>query len=134
MESFVKYYFRGIIEIIKETPEERKRRRNRPYMECSFDMGVSEQEFRIIAEKELKRIKRINKGWVDGHVVFAIVESNSGISDWKFSIDYNDYGHVTGRYWIISDNKNSKIPESVATRICWGIEQAIIESKRKEDI
>ena len=32
-------------------------------------------------------------------------------------IDFNDYGHITGRYWIVSENEDSNIPYYIAYNI-----------------
>lgn len=41
----------------------------------------------------------------------CIVQSQSGISEWEFWVDFNDYGHITGRFWWHTDNSDSNIPE-----------------------
>ncbi len=65
----------------------------------------------------------------DGPVVYGIVESQSGLSEWSFTIDFNDYGHITGEYWITTDNDDSIIPERVAGRI----REAILNIKIDSD-
>ncbi len=49
--------------------------------------------------------------YLDGPVVYGVVQSQSGISEWNFKLDFNDYGHITGTYWLSSDNDDSNIPE-----------------------
>ena len=43
--------------------------------------------------------------------------SQSGISEWDFELDFNDYGKITGTYWISSDNYDSMIPETLGNLI-----------------
>lgn len=103
----------GAVLFCKSEAEERQRR-NTP---CNFDNGISKEEFITIAESVCKPIKRITKFSIEGPIIKATVRSQSGISDWKFSIDFNDYGKITGRYCISGGNSDSKIPSSVAERI-----------------
>jgi hypothetical protein len=42
------------------------------------------------------------------------VRFNSGLSTWAAKIDFNDYGHLTGRYWLKAENSQSIIPEHFA--------------------
>lgn len=84
---------------------------------CNFDNGISRTEFNEIVEKELKAIKRINDFSINDTVIRARVRSQSGISEWRFTVDFNDYGKITGNYWLNSKNNDSQIPESVAENI-----------------
>ena len=91
-----------------------ERRRNTP---CDFVDGISEEEFAMLVCKEKQRIKRLSEITVNGPVIYGTVQSQSGISEWGFKLDFNDYGHITGRYWMSSDNEDSKIPERVGNLI-----------------
>ena len=71
-------------------------------MNYKFD-EVTEEEFQIIAKNVGKYMNRLIDFIVDQKTIYGIVESQSGLSDWKFKIDFNDYGHITGRYWIVSE-------------------------------
>ena len=42
------------------------------------------------------------------------VRSNSGLTTWSARVDFNDYGHLTGNYWLETDNTESVIPEHFA--------------------
>lgn len=64
-----------------------------------------------------KGIRRITSLYAEGAMVYGTVHSQSGISDWCFSVDFNDYGKLTGAYWISTDNNDSDIPKVVADRI-----------------
>lgn len=97
----------------KKADAEEERRRNTP---CVFEPPVTEDVFSDIAISEGKRIKRLRVA-VDGPVVAGTVTSVSGISTWCFTLDFNDYGHITGRYWLNSENYDSSIPSILAKRI-----------------
>ena len=42
------------------------------------------------------------------------VKSNSGLSTWSAELDFNDYGHLTGAYWLSTENTQSIIPKHFA--------------------
>ena len=105
----------------REAEEKEKRRRNTP---CSFLDGISEEEFQSIAIHSGKGIRRLTKITVKGPIVYGTVKSQSGISEWYFKIDFNDFGHLTGAYWLSSDNDDSSIPDRIAELI-----RAVIKDK-----
>lgn len=86
-------------------------------IQCEFLDGISREEFESIALKAGKKIKRLSNISVDGPLVYGTVQSQSGISEWTFTIDFNNYGHLTGRYWVYADNADSSIPYSIAKKI-----------------
>ena len=98
----------------KEKKSEEERRKNTP---CTFENGVTQEEFNIIVQKACKTVKRVSKFSIEGPVVQCIVRSQSGISEWSFTIDFNDYGNITGKYWITNENADSKISSIIAERI-----------------
>ncbi len=93
---------------------EEKKRKNTP---CSFNDKITEEEFKYIAEAACSSIKRVIEVSVEGPIVNASVRSQSGISNWQFKIDFNDYGSVTGKYWLTNENSDSQIPSVIAERI-----------------
>ena len=99
---------------IKRSIDEENRRKNTV---CHFDEGISKEEFYAMVKYGGKGIRRIINLYADGPVVHGTVRSQSGISDWSFKIDFNDYGKLTGTYWLSRDNSDSNIPEIVAERI-----------------
>lgn len=107
-----------LIKDVRKSAVEEIKRKNTT---CNFNDGISEEEFKTIVKIATKNIKRLSKLSTSGPVVYGTVRSQSGISEWCFNIDYNDYGHITGRYWLSSDNHNSNIPDYVADNICKGI-------------
>ena len=46
-----------------------------------------------------------------------------------FSIDYNDYGHITGKYWLRSENDDSPVPQVIAKKIRDAIELKLIKGE-----
>ncbi|HBZ78366.1 MAG TPA: hypothetical protein DEO39_06655 [Clostridiales bacterium] len=118
------HYLREDKERREEIYAENMRRENTPF---SFPDDVPKHDFEQIVKNVLKGIIRIRSFEVDGPFVSAVVRSQSGISEWKFIIDYNDYGRFSGKYWLTSDNHNSRIPSIVADRI---VEE--IETRKKE--
>ena len=103
----------GVVMLVKDSIKELDRKGT----PCNFDNGISKDEFNEIVEKELKAIKRINDFSINDTVIRARVRSQSGISEWRFTVDFNDYGKITGNYWLNSKNNDSQIPESVAENI-----------------
>lgn len=84
-----------------------KKRRKTP---CYFEDGISYDEFIAIANKVGKKIKRVKDVSVNGSVISCKVESQTGYSDWNFDVDFNDWGHITGTYWVQTENDDSSIP------------------------
>ena len=98
----------------KETREAREIEEQRKNTRCSFLNGISVNEFKSMAIRSGKGIKRISKVSVEGPIVYGTVQSLSGKSEWHFKIDYNDFGHVTGRYLLSTDHEDSNIPNRLA--------------------
>ena len=99
---------------IKHNIEEENRRKNTV---CHFDEDISKEEFYVMVKRGKKGIRRITNLYAEGTMVYGTVRSQSGISDWRFRIDFNDYGKLTGAYWLSTDNDDSDIPKIVADRI-----------------
>lgn len=113
--------------LIKDMKEENKRKESI----CNFDNGISRDEFYNIVKLVGKSIQRVTNLYADGPIVYGMVRSQSGISDWKFKVDFNDYGKITGKYWLTTDNSDSKIPKVVADRIAQQIDYIKANKKDK---
>ena len=100
--------------------EEENRRRNSV---CLFDNGISRETFYAIVEQSRKGVRRVTSLYAEDAMVYGTVRSQSGMSDWCFRIDFNDFGKLTGKHWIFSDNCDSDIPKVLATRISRQIEE-----------
>ena len=101
-------------QIEKREREEKERRLSYP---CDFNNNITKEDFITAVYACQKSIKRIKNITIDGVTVHGLVTSQSGLSEWEFSIDFNDYGKLTGNYWIESDNEDSVIPEVLAKKI-----------------
>jgi hypothetical protein len=99
---------------IRDDIKEEKRRRNTI---CLFDGEISKEEFYVMVKRGRKGLRRITNLYAEGTMVYGTVRSQSGISEWCFQIDFNDYGKLTGKYWLSTDNNDSSIPKLVADRI-----------------
>lgn len=102
----------------KRAEEERKRTSTI----CNFDRGISKDEFYEMVKRAGKGIKRLTKLYADDTVVHGKFLSQSGINEWYFTIDFNDYGKLTGSYWLSTNNKDSNLPDVVGQRIAKQIE------------
>ena len=94
--------------------EENSRRMNTP---CDFDGPITEKEFQAIVHSAAKTIRRLKVLEIDGPVVKCSVRSTSGISTWEFTLDFNDYGEITGNCWTDTENEDSRIPSVLRERI-----------------
>ena len=102
-----------IVKKLADDNKEEQRRRDTP---CEFNDSVSYGDFCSIVYQSTRYIKRLTVN-VEGPIIYGTVRSQSGISSWRFKIDFNDYGKITGRYWISSDNTDSIIPQNLAEHI-----------------
>lgn len=98
---------------------------NKSEAPCLFEDGISQSEFVKIVESEARYIthKRLRNVTVSWSTVYGTVRSQSGLSDWSFSLDFNDFGHLTGRFWSHSDNTDSILPNSLGNRIAYEIQK-----------
>lgn len=78
---------------------------------CKFRDGLTYDDFRQMAEYAGRKIRRVIRIRVQGPLIDCEVESQTGYSTWYFQIDFNDWGHITGTYWIRTDNDDSSIPD-----------------------
>jgi len=90
---------------------------NRCAITCVYDVKLTEEDFRNLAIDVAKSIKRLTVK-VENHFVFGTVKTNSGISEWNFRLDFNDYGKISGQYWIsFVNNPESDIPKVYGDRL-----------------
>lgn len=83
--------------------------------ECFRD-DVTQEGFEEIVEAAGRSVKRLESLSVNGHKVYGTVASLSGISSWKFVINFDYKGHLTSDYTVASSNDGSGIAERVADR------------------
>ena len=91
--------------------QETKRRRCSP---LRFDERLSQSDFTALATEMAHRTPRVIGADVAGMTVVLHIRSISGLSAWQAEVDFNDYGRLTGTYWINTDNADSQIPEHFA--------------------
>ena len=96
-------------------------RQNTP---CYFSGKLTINDFYTIVRNHTKHIKRLTV-FMDGPVVNGVVRSQSGRSTWCFKIDFNDFGEITGRYWLHNENQDSYIPQTIAELIKKDIEKRL---------
>lgn len=87
----------------------------------SFRDDVTQEELEEIVASTRRSVKRLESLTVVGHRVYGAVATLSGISSWKFVIDFDYEGHLTSDYTVASSNEDSGIPERVAVLIAKGI-------------
>ena len=104
----------GLLALVNKANKEEQARKNSI---CDFDGAVSEDDFQEIVRSAAKPIRRLKVMEIDGPIVRCSVRSASGISTWEFTLDFNDYGDITGKCWIESDNDESTIPTVLRDRI-----------------
>ena len=89
-------------------------RKNTPFQ---FPENMTDSEFSNIAIRIAKPIKRLTVS-VDDQFVLGTVRTTSGINTWNFTIDFNDYGTLTGSYWMRHvENTDSQIPYNYAKQL-----------------
>lgn len=120
--KLLKWVFRTTKKAFTENQSSQHRQRTTQHDECppcSFTNGITRELFEDIVLDQAKRItkKRLCSVTVDGSDVYGVVRSQSGISDWNFRLDFNDFGQITGKYWTHADNLDSNIPNSLGNSI-----------------
>jgi hypothetical protein len=101
---------RGLYKDAQET----KRRKSSP---LHFDEGLTQSEFIGVARDVAKRTPRVQDVVITGMSATLYVKSNSGLTTWRAEVDFNDYGHLTGAYWMNSENTDSPIPKHFAEAV-----------------
>lgn len=104
--------------------QETKRRRSCP---LRFEDGVSQDQFIAIVQDAAKHTPRVKDVRVNGMTVGLEVRSNSGLSTWAVEVDFNDYGRLTGTYWLESENSQSPIPEHFAKAVQTRIRERVTQ-------
>ncbi len=101
--------------------------RKRMEIPCEFSDGITQTDFNSYVVESCKQITRLTSLKVKGPFIQGTVLAQSGLSEWDFLIDFNDYGRITGKYWITSENEDSNIPNHIADKVkdkilCSGME------------
>lgn len=100
----------------KEREEKELEEKLRQGTVFAFKLPITEQEFVSIVNTIAKPIKRLHIS-VEGPIVYGTIRTQSGISTWNFKLDFNDYGDLTGKYWLSQENYDSDLPQKFARTI-----------------
>ena len=90
---------------------ETRRRKGSP---LQFDDALTPADFSAIVQEAARRTPRVKHSEVVGMTIVLHVRSNTGLSMWRAEADFNDYGRLSGTYWLSSENSNSVIPRHFA--------------------
>ena len=106
-------------EVIKHVEAKRKEEERRKNSVPIYSEGVTEEDMRRIIDDAAKWNKRLLSYEFDPNrlLVTCKMRSNSGSTKWKFELDFNNFGHLDGTYWVTQENKDSPIPKSMAEDI-----------------
>ncbi len=92
---------------------------------CSFSNGISKYEFNQIVKRQIKKSDRLDEIKVFDAKVYGRIRSQSGKSYWRFVLDFNDGGIITGFYRCRKMNNDSEIPIYIGN----SIKDAILQKK-----
>ena len=101
----------------QERLEKKQDEELRQSLSIQFPEFLNQEEFNRIIHEESVKIIRIKEVEISQALINFEVYSNSRISTWCFTLDYNDYGILTGKVRISSENSDSSIPENISLRI-----------------
>lgn len=110
----------AVVRALYGDAQETKRRKNSP---LCFDEVLTQSEFIGLARDIGKRTPRVKEVVVTGMTVYIRVGSSSGLTTWTAEIDFSDYGHLTGVYWLNTENSDSLIPGHFANAMGAEIER-----------
>lgn len=103
----------GIVAGVRSSKETAKRRGT----PVEWDPRFPRDAFLDVVNKTAQKLPRVYASGADGLIVTIHVKSNSGLTRWKAEVDFSDYGRLTGKYWITSENIQSPIPKALADAI-----------------
>ena len=103
----------GIGAAVKSAKETAKRRGT----PVEWDPRFPREAFEEVVTKATHKLPRVYASHTDGLIVTIHVKSNTGLTSWKAEVDFCDYGRLTGKYWISSENTQSPIPQALADAI-----------------
>ena len=84
---------------------------------CMFIDGVSFSEFETIAKVVAARFTRIKEVTVNNAEITCKVNSMTGYTEWFFSVDFNNWGHISDVYWTYTENTDSKLAQSYGAEV-----------------
>lgn len=127
--------YQQIMEELKENEIEQERKRVinnvRKDIICNYNEAVSFEDFERISKNIGSKINRIKDIKIDNGIITCIVISQTGASEWQFSVDFNNWGHITGTHWTYTENFDSSIPEHYGDLVAKEIKNIIEEKNIK---
>lgn len=104
---------------------------NNDNSEYSTETVINELQFEVIINHVARKIKRITIDSIDNGEVSCIVDTNSGLSSWTFTVYFNIHvsGMITPDYRIYSENDDSSLPEIFAQQVA----DLIMKNKENSD-
>lgn len=115
-----------VVNLLNDREEREERKRSNAWH--GFEGILTEEQFQDMALEVSMVFPRIKAMSFTGAAIHATVESISGLSTWGFFADFNDYGMVTGSYWLDSENEESDIPYLFADALAEKIMAVLDES------
>ena len=97
----------------------------------TYDCGITQDEFCEMVHKISKKLRRITSIEVRASRVYGTVRSQSKLTSWSFLLDFNDGGHLTGKYELCSTNDDALIPQHLGDLIQTEIQKRIQENRAK---
>ena len=97
----------------------------RRQMPCAFKDGISEKEFDSIAHSVADEMERVRQITINGAIIKGLAESHSGRTTWWFTVDFNNWGHITGTRWTWSQKENSNLAEKYGDRVAEKIKSVL---------
>lgn len=94
----------------EKSPDVEQHRRMPP----RFDHLMTQADFVRSAHEAGRITPRIADVEVDGMTVTVSVHSISKLSVWSAEVDFNDFGRLTGRFWLDTENEDSFVPTAYA--------------------
>lgn len=104
------------------TAQHRKRHAN----PLDYGSGLTEVGFEQLVRSEAKKLKAIDECSVSDGEVTISWQSHSGKTFYDACIDFNDYGKLTGNFWVMRNTEpnGSTLVDRFATRVATGIKDA----------
>ena len=93
----------------------------------SFRDDVTQEELEEIVASTRRSVKRLESLTVVEHRVYGAVATLSGISSWKFVIDFDYKGHLTSDYTLRPPGVQVLIPLAIRTATRSGIPESSFE-------
>lgn len=105
-----------VSDYFREKKQEQRRIEYEEHNKLLFSW-ISPEEFRKIAEKAAVDLPRIVRTTVYGASILVTVESKTGLTEWTFALEFDNYGSLTGNYTVWTENEDSAIPDALGRRI-----------------